>query len=106
MKQQLEIELTLNMAESEEAQQNQSRGEARSHIEATADGHSNRSDHEKGCGGSEAGDQIPAIVQDGASADEADAGNDLGGNARVVADVLDGEFIGEQSEQGRANADK
>ncbi len=59
----------------------------------------------RGCRGNPA--DAAFVMQDGARADEPDAGNDLRGNARVVANAeLFCQFSGENGEHGRAEADK
>ncbi len=45
-------------------------------------------------------------MQNRSRADEADAGNDLRSDARVIAEVLDRERIGKNGEQRRAKADE
>ena len=45
-------------------------------------------------------------MQNRTRADEADAGNNLGGNARMVANKVSGNLFGKDGEHGGAKADK
>ena len=93
---QLDIESLLGPSQQEKAKQNQRRGKNRGEIKSAAHSHADRGHHEQSGRRSDAGNQVAAIVQNGTSPDEADAGNDLRGDARVVTEELDRQRIREQ----------
>src|SRR3970282_989396 len=96
----LPFEVPFQPAEQRERQHHHHGSEDAGPVVAAANSHADAGQDENGGGGGEAVDGTLS-ADDGASADEADAGNEVGRDAGGVAAPADSEELGENGGEGQ-----